>query len=113
MAATAQNFEIFQGEDEQVEVPVTDGENPVSLTGAAVEWGMWHGDTRLITKATGSGITLANNAAVNDAIVIALEAADTATVAPGYYSHECRVQKGGDYQVVFTGVVTIQRSRTV
>lgn len=113
MAATAQNFELWQGEDEQVEVPVTDGTNPVSLTGAAIEWGMWHGDTRLITKATGSGITLANSAAVDDAIVIALSAADTATVAPGYYSHECRVQKGGDYQVVFVGVVTIQRSRTV
>ena len=113
MAATAQNFELWQGEDEQVEVPVTDGENPVSLTGAAAEWGMWHGDTRLITKADGSGITLANSAAVDDVIVIALSAADTATIAPGYYNHECRVQKGGDYQVVFTGVVTIQRSRTV
>lgn len=113
MAATSQNFELWQGEDEQVEVPVTDGENPVSLTGAAVEWGMWRGDTRLITKTFGSGVTLANGAAVDDVIVIALSAADTATVAPGYYSHECRVQKGGDYQVVFTGVVTVQRSRTV
>ena len=76
-------------------------------------WLAAQSNRNLITKATGSGITLANSAAVDDAIVIALSAADTATIAPGYYSHECRVQKGGDYQVVFTGVVTIQRSRTV
>lgn len=113
MAMTGQNFEMWQGEDEQIDVPVTDGSSPVNLSGAGVIWKVFDGETLLFSKTESGGIVIGNSGAVGDLLTISIAKADTANVAPGFYEHECRVSKGGTDQVIFVGTMTLHRSRTL
>lgn len=112
MGETGQNFDLWQGEDETIQIPITDGELPVNLTGASVTWVLTSGNTVVLTKTTDAGITLDSLDGTNDMIVISLDKADTTGLGAGYYAHECRVVSGGDEQVVCSGTVRLRRSST-
>lgn len=109
-----QDFSLKQGEYKQVTIAVVDSSNvPVNLTGYTLDWGLWRGSTRLLTKSYGSGITLVNVSGTNDGLRITLAASDTRTLAPGTYYHECRVTNASSQpEVVAAGDVKINESKT-
>ena len=113
MGITGQDFQMWQGEDEVIEVPITDGESPVNLTGATVTWKLSQSGVTVLTKTTSDDITIGAGDAVGDLVTIAVRKANTATLSPGYYTHECRVVSGGDEQVVFTGTMRLIESLTL
>lgn len=118
MTKIDQDFTMWQGEDVVITVPVTNGTGtPVSLTGAtAVLWRVYDGlkaTTVALSKTLGSGIALADSADTDDAVVITLDPADTESLSPGRYYHECRVtDSGGDEQVIFVGDLILKQSKT-
>lgn len=113
MAMGGQNLSVYQGEDEQIDFYVTDGDGaPKVLTGATIEWGMWAGDTLLVSKTTGSGAALANGAGTNDVVRITLSKANTLNIVPAGYYHECRIVLGGLEQVIATGTIRVNMSKT-
>ena len=113
MAAENQDFTLYQGEDEQVDFQVTDSDgSPKNLTGASIEWGMWLSDTRILTKTTGSGVSLVNGLGTNDIARIAIAKADSISLQPGAYYHECRAVLSGSEQVVAVGHVLLKVSMT-
>lgn len=112
MASEKQNFTFYQGEDEQIDLYVTDGVSPKNLTGATVEWGMWSSSTRLLTKTTGDGVTLENGDGVNDVVRITIAKSDSISLPAGAYYHECRVALLGNEQVVAAGQALLRESKT-
>lgn len=118
MSKLNQDFDIWQGEDAVITVPVTDSAgDPKVLTGSTVTWKAWFSkvDTAAaISKSTADDIALVNSAGTDDAIQIALPKAATSGLTPGKYYHECRVV-GSDSkeQVVFEGEMTLHRSKTL
>lgn len=110
---TGQDFEMWQGEDETIQIPVTDGDgSPVNMAGASVTWVMFAGATVAVTKTAGSGVEITDGDGTSDLLVVTIEKSDTLTLAPGYYEHECRVVNGGDEQIVCSGTVRLRRSST-
>jgi len=113
MAAENQDFTLYQGEDEQVDFYVTDSDgSPKTLTGASIEWGMWLSGTRLLTKTTGSGASLVNGLGTNDIVRVAIAKADSISLQPGAYYHECRIVLSGSEQVIAVGHVLLKLSMT-
>ena len=94
---------------------MTDGQgDPKNLTGATVDWGMWNGNTRLLTKTSGNGgATIVNGDATGDVVRIALAKGDTTTIAAeADYYHECRISLDGIEQVIAVGYILIKESKT-
>lgn len=115
MASESQNVTMWQGEDETIDFYVTDDVgSPKNLTGASINWGMWNGGTRLLTKTSGNGgATVVNGDGTGDVVRITLAKADTIDVdADAIYYHECRISLGGFEQVIATGYVHLMESRT-
>lgn len=118
MTKINQDFALWQGEDGVLRVPVLDSAGePKVLTGSTVTWKAWFSTVNSIasiTKTTASGIALADSADTDDAIVITLAKADTSSLTPGVYYHECRVLDAlSKEQVVFSGNMTLNRSKTL
>jgi len=93
MAATGQNFEIYQGNTRDVVIEVLDSDTglPVSLAGYSVRWVVYEQTTKaiILQKSLGSGITVPNP--TDGKVVIALDSADTQTLTPKVYNHECEI----------------------
>lgn len=109
---TKQNFEIVQGDTANLNITVTDKSGSKILSGSTIKWVLWDdiAQLALLTKVTGAGITITSPLAGQ--FTVALEPADTLTVPPGKYSHECEVtDASGNVSTVLVGAVTIQQSR--
>jgi hypothetical protein len=109
MPATNQNLTVYAGNDVTINIPVLDDSgNKVDLSGATVRW--WMGKS---VTATGTSIflekispaTITIDIATDvDTAVIALHRADTKTIKPGTYYHECEVvDSSGNVTTVTTG----------
>lgn len=79
------------------------------LTGTAIAWRISGDDRRdtKLTKSIGAGITVTD---ANDGeFTAALAPADTATLEPGCYQHECEVDDGTDIWTVLRGRLDLRR----
>jgi len=113
MTSENQDFEVWQGDDKQLRITVTDPNAgvPKDLTGVnAIEWAMVDQDgSALITKTDGAGITVTDAAAGE--FTVTLDGSDTATIDPGYYDHEADVEDAtGDSVTVTVGTAHIRES---
>lgn len=113
MAATDQDFTIWEGDDEQLLFTTDDGSgNPYNLAGASIEWAMSLNavSAPIVTKSTGGGGITINNPPTAGKFTVTLADADTAG-KPGTYYHEARVtDSNGDSRVIATGTATINAS---
>lgn len=118
MTKERQNFIMYQGESKLIEAPVVDSDgNPLDMTGATIEWKAFdttEDTTPSIEKSTASGnISVIDKNATNDGLRITLVPADTESLVPEVYYHECRViDSVGNEEVVFSGFITLKLSKT-
>ena len=120
MTTTAQDITVYEGEDKNITISVTDtaGGSAVNMTAAtSITWRVTtkkNVDTATIEKTLAAGgITLANDAGTNDQIVIALASADTQGLEGDKYYHECRmVDSAGKNHVVAIGYFDVKYSVT-
>lgn len=118
MTQIDQDFALWQGEDTVITIPVVDGNgDPKVMTGGTVTWKAWFSKvdtTASLSKTTSDDIALVDSAGTDDAIQITIEKADTTSLTPGEYYHECRVMDSNSKeQVVFEGTMTLHRSKTL
>ena len=91
MTATGQNVVTRSGDSRRLQFTVTDAAGAaVDLTGATITWALATklGGTTLLTKTIGAGITV--NGASAGQFYVAVDPADTASLAGTYY-HEAEV----------------------
>ena len=119
MTKLNQDFTMFQGEDKQIRVPVTDSDgDPVDMGSfTTVTWLLFTNKAATaatLTKQTGgSGITVISINDTNDGVQILLETDDTHEVAKGTYYHECRgIDGAGNEGVLFEGSLNLKQSKT-
>lgn len=98
---------MYSGDSVSIACTVTDSATgaAVVLTGASMSWALATspGATALVTKTSADGDITVGGAGSNVATV-ALEPADTATVAPGVYTHELQITDGsGNVYTVYQG----------
>jgi hypothetical protein len=118
MTKLNQDFTMWQGEDTVLRLPIKDAAGAATtLTGATITWralASLGAAAVAIEKTTAEGITIVDIDDTDDGVEIAINKADTATLAVGNYYHECRVVDGTpDEQVVFVGKLYLKRSRTL
>lgn len=94
MAATGQNFEIYQGNTREIIILVTDDDTglPMNLSGYSIRWVAYEQTSKSIVlekTSGGGGITVPNPA--NGEIVITIANADTQNLVPKLYNHECEI----------------------
>ena len=114
MAATGQNFEIFQGDTKDVYITVTNENGAIlDLTPYdAIRWVVYHQVNKalILEKTLSSGITVP--VGTDGVIKISLVPADTENVQPNTYNHECEVSSGGTVVATVTvGTVKIIYSK--
>lgn len=116
MAATGQNFELFQGDYKEVTISVVDENGQaVDLTGYNAVWCMYIQNVDdvviAITKTTSGGITIPSP--TSGELVITLEDVDTENLIPRIYSHQCEIEDLlGRHATVTTGYVKLYKSIT-
>lgn len=109
MAATNQNFTLYQGDSLTAQFSVVDDEgSPVDLTGATITWrAATVSHQTVLDKAVGRGITVTD--AAGGVCEVALAPDDTASLL-GTYRHQLRVVDAtGQEAVVAEGAMTVQR----
>jgi len=104
MTSENQNFEMYSGDTHHLDITVRDADGALmDLTGATIEWGLYDQDgTVLVSKSTGSGITLTDP--VNGVFRVTISPADTESLG-GIYRHEAQVTDLADQ------VATVTRGR--
>lgn len=113
-ARTHQNFEIRQGDQRNVVITVFDSTGALlDLTGASLSWVLITSEwgELLLSKAVGTGITIANQTTSKGQVTVSLLPADTATLEPRAYTHQLRAttQSGGPPELVTDGEVMLNR----
>lgn len=112
MTTTAQNFEIYKGDDLTLQVTVKNADGTAKdLTGATIKWQLSTGvnaTPALISKQNGSGITITD--AVNGIFEVAIAQADTSSLAAkDTYYHEAEVvDASAKKSTVLTGTAKIK-----
>jgi len=112
MTTTAQNFEIYKGDDLTLQVTVKNADGTAKdLTGATIKWQLSTGVNAtppLLSKAVGTGITITN--AAGGVFEIAIAQSDTASMpAKDTYYHEAEVTDGaGKKSTVLTGTAKVK-----
>lgn len=116
MTKENQSFIMYAGDTANVNCVVRTGPNPSDpikdISGATIVWVLYDeaAAEAKLNKSTVSGITITSG--IGGAFTVALAAGDTESVAPGAYYHEAEVTDVfGNVSTVFTGTVTIKRSR--
>lgn len=107
---TDQNFEMFQGDDKDLVITVTDSAGAaVDLTGAAIAWQMARtarSATPNVSKSVGSGIVITD--APGGICTISLDPTDTEGLTGDFY-HELEVTDAqANITTVLSGTVTIK-----
>lgn len=110
MTTTGQNFEIYQGDDKDLVITVTDATD--DLTSYNAVWVMYNitPETAVIIKTTQppNGIIIASGQ-----IIISLDGIDTENVIPKTYGHQCEIDDGlGHHSTITTGSVKVLKSMT-
>ena len=79
------------------------------LTGTAIAWRISSENRKTLkfTKSIGSGITV--TAATLGEFTAALVPADTSSLQPDWYEHECEVTSGSDIYTVLRGRLDLRR----
>ena len=113
MTKKAQNVEFVAGDHCDINVAVTGRAAVIKdLAGATIKWVLYDdaNSALLLTKTTTSGITI--TAAGSGLFTVALLPADTVSIAPGLYYHECEITDNvSNIATVFIGHVTILPTR--
>lgn len=114
------NFAMHSGDDQVIQATAKDlADAVVDLTGALVEWGVYldpfEGAEQFSKSATEGGapsseITFPD--AVNGRFDIAIDAADTASLAGRYY-HEAQITLAAKKRTVLVGRITIRTDRII
>lgn len=102
MSLAQQDFDMFAGEDRDIEFLVTDEDgDPVDITGFSITWKL-RGRGIALDKSVGSGLTITDGP--NGVFEIAISGTDSAPLS-GAFWHRAEVDDGvGDVTVVATGV---------
>lgn len=113
MTALAQNFEIWQGEDKDIEVTVyeADGVTVKDITGGSISWIVKKKVSSIeatFTKTSASGITITSG--VGGVFTITLSASDTATLSPGRFYHEAKILLDAKAEIILVGEMIIYES---
>lgn len=112
MAKTDQDFEMFQGDDKELHVLVTDEDGmPVDLTGATVTWKMYRSfkDEATVKDIT-SGISIPSP--LNGIFIVTLLPSDTENIFGGFF-HEAQVKDiRGMVTTVMTGHIRIKQKHS-
>ena len=114
MTSENQDFEVWQGDDKQLRVSVTDPDtgDPKGLSGVgAIEWVLVDTDGSVLLSKTlsGGGITVTD--ANGGVFTVTLDASDTAAIDPGYFRHEADVEDAaGDSVTVTVGTAQVHES---
>lgn len=111
--ATTTTASIYAGEDVSITVNVkdTDG-NAEDITGMSFSYKVWKGSSAaVLTKTTGSGITLTTPA--SGVLTISMADTDTDALTPATYKHELKITDdgSGNEEVVMVGTLTILESK--
>jgi hypothetical protein len=101
MTETAQNFELYAGEDKTIEVTVSD---VVDLSGSTITYKMatTKGGASVVIKTSATDITSTLNV-----ISIPLPASDTASLSGRYYYQITVVDTDSDSNVVTDGTIYV------
>jgi len=100
--------EFHRGDSLTINIAVTDSSgNAVDLSDAqASEYGIFDGaGMQLVSKSIGAGVAIAANV-----VTVTLDPADTASLAPGLYTHELEVIDALDaVHTVYQGDILLKR----
>lgn len=109
MTLIDQDLEMYAGDNQTIEFSVTDESGAaLNITGASIEWVLWDGDTIVLRKTVGSGITITDGDGGLFEVVLA--PADTYAVTPKAYKHGANVSiEAGAYITISSGVMTLNR----
>jgi len=107
MTAENQRAEMYSGDDQQIEVTVTEGGDPVDLSNSTLEFAIADAGTVEVTKTTsGGGITISGTK--NDVAVIQLDASDTQSLAGNYDIELEETDGNGNVATLLRGTLTIK-----
>ncbi len=116
MTREKQDFAMYAGDTANINCVVRTGPNPTDpvkdISGSVIAWVLFDDPAGAVklTKSTVSGITITSG--IGGAFTVALTAGDTETMTPNIYYHEAEVTDVlGNVSTVYTGAVTIKRSR--
>jgi hypothetical protein len=116
-SAPIRNFELRQGDERTLSLPVTYDltlEVPISPA-AAIEWWMCEGAlpdpaTLRVRRVRGEGLELVNESGVW-VVKVRLDEGDTVALPPGDYYHEARVaDPSGDARTLVVGIIKLRPS---
>lgn len=116
MTTTAQNFEIYQGDDLALEVTVKNADGtPKDLTGATIRWALHTTNKAAVpklSKAISTGIAVTD--AAGGVFTVTIARADTAALKAGVYYHEAEITDAASKRAtVLTGKATILQALIV
>ena len=103
-----QNFEMFSGDDKNIQFTITDEDNAASdITGASATWACSRRvkTSTLISKTVGSGITIVSG--VGGVLLVSLAQADTASLRGDYYHELEIVDAAGKKTTAAYGTMTV------
>lgn len=105
MTVRAQDFTMFEEETRTLDVSAYDEDDAlIDFSGATITWRVKDGNTTILTKTVGSGITVTGTGTFS----IALDSADTLGLS-GDYQHECvAVLADTTRDTLFTGTLTVE-----
>lgn len=113
MTQAGQNFQVFQGDNHEIVISVVDENGlPANLAGYDAIWCVHqqnHAENIILQKSTSLGGIVISGSDV----IISLAQADTATMTPKLYGHQCELEDGsGNHATITTGYMRVLRSIT-
>ena len=109
MSADCQNVTLYAGDDAAFGVPVLDETGaPLPLIGASFAYTIAtdEGETALVTKTVGNGVTVTDPA--NGLLTIAIGHADTLTFLGPMWHQLVMTDASGDVSTLMTGTLTFK-----
>ena len=103
---------MHQGDNKQLIITIYDENDAIlNLTGYDIVWVVYHPTTKsvILSKSSGSGITVPTPS--SGQVVIDLLPADTLSVVPNTYNHECEITLSSVVSTTTTGIIKILYSR--
>lgn len=116
MTITGQNFEVYQGDNKEIIIPVKNADgSAANLSGYNAVFLVYDmtSKTQVILKTTapGQGITIPNPS--DGELHITLDHEDTASLTPKNYGLQAEVEdSGGNHSTITAGYVKVLRSIT-
>jgi hypothetical protein len=116
MTVKGQNFEVFQGENKQLIIAVTD-ENGAALplTGYDITWVMYNmtNGSILLQKSSDNLGEVSVDTPSSGYVTITLDSEDTENIVPKTYGHQCEsIDAFAQHSMLTTGQVDILKSHS-